>query len=187
MRRIQIVVKLSAIAIGALAVHRLSGVLSHWKVLLFSNVNIVDYYFKGQLVFIGALQIVAIDFIPLLLLISFWGVLQIKAWGRLVAIITLSIDFFLRGSGAVKLWTMYWFNPELRAIHQAAINSALKAQQKGELHVVTVSFWPSYIICVIDLLLLIVLFLPPVKKFFNTYNKTGKIKIMVEACAVDRK
>jgi hypothetical protein len=169
----KIILKSSAIIIGALGAYGLINLLPHWNFLLFSQYNIIDYYFGNQPVYIGVLWILT-ELIPIFLLISFWGSFQIKKWGRLLAISTLSVDVTIRLFGDIKFWTIYLFHPELREVHRAAIDAALKAQQNGQaINVQIISLWPSYIICIMNFVLLIALFLPAVKQLFKDSHNLG--------------
>lgn len=164
------IIKSSAIVIGALGVYLLVRTLPHWKALLFSKTSLSSYYFGSQPFYIG-ISWILMEFIPPFLLVSFLGVFNIKLWGRVVAIFTLSTDLAIRLLGAIHSWTYYMFNPEMKEVHQAMLDAALKNQQNIE----TVSMWPSYIIGIIDIILLAILFYPAIKEIFKSWHNQSLI------------
>jgi len=163
------IIKVTALIIGALGIYSLIKTLPHWRDLLLTETTFSHYYFAGQPIYIGILWIL-MEFIPPFLLISFWGVFNIKLWGRILAIGVLSVDFAIRLFGAIKAWTYYLIFPEMKVVHQAMID-AFENQHSGEtLYVKVVSMWPSYIVGLVDIMLLVILFYPPIKEIFKTWH-----------------
>lgn len=96
-----------------------------------------------------------IYFVEILRPISAYGLLKLRAWGKGLAIGTLSLDLGIRAVGFVNAWTYYDRHPEARKIIEELEKQIASGQAQ---HVEYISMVPSYLIaasCLISVLLLL--------------------------------
>ncbi len=96
-------------------------------------------------------------------LIASYGLFKFQSWGRSLAIYVLSADFLLRLAGFINVLTYPSRHPEMIQRY----NEWKSMVQPGEIHTITGSLIPGYIIGLLSLMSVIILITRPVKERFG--------------------
>jgi len=160
--KITISVRLIAIATAGTALYALLpdfGLRYIWHTIL----DMIYGYQQWEFLAYFPVAIVFKPILPLLKLVSAYGLLQIRPWARKLAIGTLSFDFLIRFIGAIKfvILVMQYRNKPIPPIPQDAVVGQV------------ISMWPSYIIALLCITSVFILIQPSVKRIFKENKQTN--------------
>lgn len=156
------IIKVIALIIAASALYPIIGSWdSIWWGLAATLQGQDDFSSLNKSLWFGPTTII-LYVIILFKLIAAHGLFRLKSWGRTLTIGVLFCDFLIKLLGAVNIWTYYWRHPEALEMIES-----LQASSQ-DVHVQTVSMWPSYISGVFSLICIVFLLRQSTKEKFLT-------------------